>query len=143
MIRMIPKNLTDDYHVRPIYDYDMTFNGAMSARLAQSSPGKWSGQDNGWVLALIYAVVMDFNKSIVEFPNIKRSPGGASNDWRPNLQGRGRLIATGRTWGECNRTSRLIESGAGLLARPALAQRAGAPGTIGASMSGFGTTRTY
>jgi len=35
---------------------------------------------------LIYAAVMDFNKSTIEYPNIKRSPGGASNDWRPNLQ---------------------------------------------------------
>ena len=54
----------------------------MASRLAQSSPGKWWGQDNGWILGLIYAVVMDFNKSIVEYPNIKRSPGGASNDWK-------------------------------------------------------------
>jgi len=29
---------------------------------------------------------MDFNKSIVNYPNIKRVPGGASNDWRPDLQ---------------------------------------------------------
>jgi arylsulfatase len=29
---------------------------------------------------------MEFNKSIVDYPSIKRSPGGASNDWRPNLQ---------------------------------------------------------
>lgn len=75
-------NLTMD----PFEKYDMVFNGAMSARLATSSPGRWSGQHNGWILALISAVVMDFNKSIVDYPNIKRSPGGASNDWRPNLQ---------------------------------------------------------
>jgi hypothetical protein len=30
--------------------------------------------------------VMEFNKSIVDYPSIKRFPGGASNDWRPNLQ---------------------------------------------------------
>jgi len=29
---------------------------------------------------------MEFNKSIVDFPSIKRVPGGASNDWRPDLQ---------------------------------------------------------
>jgi arylsulfatase len=29
---------------------------------------------------------MDFNKSIVDYPSIKRLPGGASNDWRPDLQ---------------------------------------------------------
>jgi arylsulfatase len=75
-------NLTMD----PFEKYDMVFNGAMSARLATTSPGKWSGQDNGWVLALIYPPVMEFNKSIIAYPNIKRSPGGASNDWRPNLQ---------------------------------------------------------
>ena len=30
--------------------------------------------------------MMDFDKSIVDFPNIKRFPGGASNDENPNLQ---------------------------------------------------------
>jgi arylsulfatase len=29
---------------------------------------------------------MEFDKSIVDFPNIKRFPGGASNDMVPNLQ---------------------------------------------------------
>ena len=38
-------NLTMD----PYEKYDMTFNGAVSYRLASSSPGKYSGQDNGWV----------------------------------------------------------------------------------------------
>jgi arylsulfatase A-like enzyme len=75
-------NLTMD----PFEKYDMVFNGAMSARMPMQSPGKWAGQDNGWVLALISPVVLDFNKSIVEFPSIKRVPGGASNDWRPDLQ---------------------------------------------------------
>jgi arylsulfatase A-like enzyme len=75
-------NLTMD----PFEKYDMTFNGAMSSRLATSSPGRYAGEDNGWVLALIFPVVMEFNKSIVDFPSIKRYPGGASNDVRPNLQ---------------------------------------------------------
>jgi hypothetical protein len=30
--------------------------------------------------------ILDFDKSIVDFPNIKRFPGGASNDMSPNLQ---------------------------------------------------------
>ena len=30
--------------------------------------------------------MIEFDKSIVEFPNIKRFPGGASNDLMPNLQ---------------------------------------------------------
>jgi arylsulfatase A-like enzyme len=75
-------NLTMD----PFEKYDMVFNGAVAARFAQPSPGKYAGQDNGWILALITPVVMEFNKSIVDYPSIKRSPGGASNDWRPNLQ---------------------------------------------------------
>ena len=75
-------NLTMD----PFEKYDMTFNGAVSSRLAQSAPGKYSGQDNGWILGVIYTVLIDFNKSIVEYPSIKRSPGGASNDLRPDLQ---------------------------------------------------------
>src|SRR6516225_2928292 len=75
-------NLTMD----PFEKYDMTFNGAVASRLPNPSPGNYAGQDNGWVLALIYPVVMEFNKSIVDYPSIKRSPGGASNDWRPNLQ---------------------------------------------------------
>jgi arylsulfatase len=75
-------NLTMD----PFEKYDMTFNGAVPARFDQPSPGKYAGQDNGWVLALIYPVVIDFDKSIISFPSIKRFPGGASNDLRPNLQ---------------------------------------------------------
>jgi arylsulfatase len=70
----------------PFEKYDMTFNGAVDARLAQASPGKYAGQDNGWVLALIYPVMIDFDKSIIEYPSIKRYAGGASNDLRPNLQ---------------------------------------------------------
>ena len=40
----------------------------------------------GWVLALIYPVIIDFDTSIMKYPNIKRYPGGASNDLKPNLQ---------------------------------------------------------
>jgi arylsulfatase len=31
-------------------------------------------------------VIIEFDKSIVDFPSIKRIPGGASNDQIPNLQ---------------------------------------------------------
>ena len=30
--------------------------------------------------------VREFDKSIIKYPNVKRFPGGASNDLRPNLQ---------------------------------------------------------
>ena len=75
-------NLTMD----PFEKYDMIFNGAVSARMPTSSPGKYAGEDNGWVLSLVYPVIIDFDKSIVEYPSIKRFPGGASNDLKPNLQ---------------------------------------------------------
>jgi len=39
-----------------------------------------------WALAIIVPTVIEFNKSIVDYPSIKREPGGASTDWRPDLQ---------------------------------------------------------
>jgi arylsulfatase A-like enzyme len=75
-------NLTMD----PFEKYDMTFNGAAPMRALTTSPGRYAGQDNGWALALVYPVVLEFDASIVKYPNIKRFPGGASNDIKPNLQ---------------------------------------------------------
>ncbi|MFO1415048.1 MAG: arylsulfatase [Burkholderiales bacterium] len=75
-------NLTMD----PFEKYDMLFNGAMSTRQPTNSPGRWSGQDNGWVLSLAYLAMMDFNKSIIKYPNTRRFPGGDSNDLVPNLK---------------------------------------------------------
>ena len=75
-------NLTMD----PYEKYDMTFNGAAPARVLTTSPGRYAGQDNGWVLALIEPVILDFDKTVMKFPNIKRFPGGASTDLIPNLQ---------------------------------------------------------
>jgi hypothetical protein len=64
----------------------MTFNGAVATRLATTSPGRYGGMDNGWAFSLVQPVIMEFNKSIVDFPSIKRFPGGASNDQIPNLE---------------------------------------------------------
>ncbi len=75
-------NLTMD----PYEKYDMIFNGAAPARVLTTSPGKYSGQDNGWALALLGPVLIDFDKSVMKFPNIKRFVGGASTDLIPNLQ---------------------------------------------------------
>jgi arylsulfatase len=43
-------NLTMD----PYEKYDMVFNGAAPYRVLSASPGKYAGEDNGWVLSLIY-----------------------------------------------------------------------------------------
>jgi arylsulfatase A-like enzyme len=75
-------NLTMD----PYEKYDVTFNGAAPARVMTPSPGKYAGQDNGWASALMMPVLIDFDKSIMQFPSIKRFPGGASSDLIPNLQ---------------------------------------------------------
>jgi len=75
-------NLTMD----PYEKYDMTFNGAAPYRVLSTSPGKYAGQDNGWALSLLYPVLVDFDKSIMKYPNIKRFPGGASTDLKPDLQ---------------------------------------------------------
>jgi arylsulfatase len=75
-------NLTMD----PYEKYDMLFNGAVATRNPTTSPGRYAGMDNGWGNSLFAGPLMEFNKSIVKYPNIKRFPGGASNDLLPNLQ---------------------------------------------------------
>ena len=75
-------NLTMD----PFEKYDMTFNGAVATRNPTSSPGRYSGMDNGWAISLMDVPLTEFNKSIIKYPSIKRFPGGASNDLLPNLQ---------------------------------------------------------
>lgn len=75
-------NLTMD----PYEKYDMLFNGAMSTRSTTTSPGRFAGMDNGWVLSLVEPVIVAFDKTLLKYPNIKRLPGGASNDMLPNLQ---------------------------------------------------------
>ncbi|HEY2132390.1 MAG TPA: hypothetical protein VGH36_05370 [Acetobacteraceae bacterium] len=70
----------------PYEKYDMTFNGAAPTRVLSTSPGKYAGEDNGWVLALIEKVMVDFDQSIIKFPSLQRFPGGASTDLIPNLQ---------------------------------------------------------
>jgi arylsulfatase A-like enzyme len=75
-------NLTMD----PYEKYDMIFNGAAPTRGTTTSAGRYSGEDNGWASALMGAVLLEFDKSIVDYPSLKRSPGGASNDNIPDLQ---------------------------------------------------------
>ena len=70
----------------PFEKYDITFNGAVATRNPTSSPGRYSGMDNGWAISLMDIPLTEFNKSIIKYPNIKRFPGGASNDMLPNLQ---------------------------------------------------------
>jgi arylsulfatase len=76
-------NLTMD----PYEKYDMYFNGAVSTRGdLKTSPGRWAGLDNGWATGLLEQVLIEFDRSIIKYPNIERYPGGASSDLLPNLQ---------------------------------------------------------
>jgi len=75
-------NLTMD----PYEKYDMIFNGAMSTRALTTSPGRYAGQDNGWVGGIIGQVMLGFDETVAKFPSIQRYPGGASTDLIPNLQ---------------------------------------------------------
>jgi hypothetical protein len=58
----------------PLEKYDMTFNGAVSTRLPTTSPGRYAGYDNGWAISILSPVILEFDKSIVDFPNIKAIP---------------------------------------------------------------------
>ena len=64
----------------------MLFNGAVPTREANTSPGRWSGLDNGWMIGLADEVLIEFNKSIIKYSSIERVPGVASNDLLPNLK---------------------------------------------------------
>jgi arylsulfatase len=75
-------NLTMD----PFEKYDMIFNGAQSVRMPTTSPGRYAGQDNGWVGGIIGETMQAFDETIIKFPSIQRYPGGASTDLIPNLQ---------------------------------------------------------
>ena len=71
----------------PFERYDMIFNGAEGEmNNLKTSPGRYAGEDNGWAAALYSKVLLDFDKTIMKYPNIQRSPGGASNDLIPDLQ---------------------------------------------------------
>jgi hypothetical protein len=47
----------------------------VETRSTTTSPGRYAGYDNGWAISLLGPVILDFDKSIVDFPNIKRFPG--------------------------------------------------------------------
>jgi hypothetical protein len=51
----------------------MTFNGAAPTRTLTTSPSRYAGQDNGWVLSLIEPVILDFDKSIMKYPSAQHS----------------------------------------------------------------------
>jgi len=60
--------------------YDMTFNGAApaTAGVLKTSPGRYSGADNGWAGVFSNIPLMEFLDSIKKYPNIPTIPAGSS-----------------------------------------------------------------
>ena len=56
---------------------------ALGAIAVSTSPGRCAGYDNGWVVSLVAVPIGEFDNSIADFPNMKRFPGDASSDTRP------------------------------------------------------------
>jgi hypothetical protein len=92
----------------------MLFNGAVSNCNPTTSPGRYSGEDNGWALSLMYAVLIEFNQTIIKYPNVARAgrcierpgaepdesgePGAGDGSEEPAKRQRGwRLTARGAT----------------------------------------------
>jgi arylsulfatase len=64
----------------PGEQYDMTFNGAAPRALGilSTSPGRFSGSDNGWSVGYATLVVNNFKASVARCPNIPTLPAGAA-----------------------------------------------------------------
>jgi arylsulfatase len=64
----------------PSEQYDMIFNGAAPRIQGQisTSPGRWSGQDGGWTMAMAGKVMDDVIETFKKYPNIPTVPAGAS-----------------------------------------------------------------
>ena len=60
----------------PFEKYDMTFNGAVSTRMPTTSPGRYSGYDNGWVLSLLGVPIRSLTNPSSIFRTSSASPAG-------------------------------------------------------------------
>jgi arylsulfatase len=64
----------------PGENYDIVFNGAAPTRGDfKTSPGRYSGQDNGWIGLYINPVTMQFWDEMKTHPNIPYKPFGAGS----------------------------------------------------------------
>jgi hypothetical protein len=61
----------------------MVFNGAAPRILGimATSPGRFSGSDNGWSLGYATTIVNNLSESLKKFPNIPTIPSGAAIGW--------------------------------------------------------------
>ncbi len=63
----------------PGENYDLVFNGAAPTRGdLKTSPGRYSGQDNGWMAIKVNPPLIQFLEEFKKYPNIPYQPWGAS-----------------------------------------------------------------
>jgi len=64
----------------PGEQYDMVFNGAAprDAGVMATSPGRYSGADNGWTMALVSPIITEVSETFKKYPNIPTILSGAS-----------------------------------------------------------------
>ncbi|MBX7075252.1 MAG: arylsulfatase [Pirellulales bacterium] len=60
----------------PGEQYDMAFNGAAPTRALTTSPGRYTGQDNGWIGVYINPYLIEFFEELKTHPNIPYKPWG-------------------------------------------------------------------
>jgi arylsulfatase len=60
----------------PGEQYDMAFNGAAPTGGNQTSPGRYSGSDNGWIGVLLLPPVVTFFAELKTHPNVPYVPSG-------------------------------------------------------------------
>ena len=60
----------------PGEQYDIAFNGAAPTGGNQTSPGRYSGADNGWVGMKIVPVLLKFFEELKTHPNVPYTPAG-------------------------------------------------------------------
>jgi arylsulfatase len=64
----------------PGEQYDIVFNGAApTAGELKTSPGRYSGQDNGWIGLYVTPVMDQFWDELKTHPNIPYKPFGAGS----------------------------------------------------------------
>ena len=73
-------------HDGPLREVRHDLQRRSSTRVLTIIAGQVRGQGQRLGLVAVRHPLIDFDKSIVKYPNIKRSPGGASNDLVPNLK---------------------------------------------------------
>lgn len=62
----------------PGESYDMTFNGAAPTRGdLKTSPGRYAGQDNGWIGIDVNPSLVQFFEELKKYPNLPYKPFGA------------------------------------------------------------------